>query len=68
MADGPGITDRSTETIGAGWYAVALVVYVAAGYYLKSWLLNWIVGPLFLVVVLYVVPTAVRRLRRALQR
>lgn len=43
--------------------AVALAVYIALGYFLKSVVLNWIVGPLFLVMVLHVVPRAFRRRR-----
>jgi hypothetical protein len=50
--------------IGLGWYAAALVGYVVTGYFLKSVLLNWLVGPLFLLIVLYLVPTLVRRLGR----
>ena len=37
-------------------YVAVLVVYVALGYVLKSVLLNWIVGPLFLFAVLYLLP------------
>ncbi len=40
----------------------ALVVYVALGLVVKSTVLNWIVGPLFPVLVLYVIPHAIRRL------
>jgi hypothetical protein len=42
---------------GPGWYAAALVGYVTAGFFLKSILLNWVVGPLFLLIVLYLAPT-----------
>ncbi len=46
MAD---VQDASTEEpIALGWYVAALVVFVVAGYFLKTWLLNWIIGPLFL--------------------
>lgn len=44
-------------------YVAAFVVYVALGYFLKSIVLNWIVGPIFLVLVLHVFPAAIRRLR-----
>jgi len=44
-------------------HVVALAVYVALGFLLRSWVLNWIVGPLFLVVVLHVVPKGVAHLR-----
>ena len=37
-------------------YVAALVVYIALGYLLKSVLLNWIIGPLFLLAVLHLVP------------
>lgn len=47
--------------LGLGWYAAALVGYVVAGFFLKSVLLNWIVGPLFLLIVLYLIPTGLRR-------
>ena len=42
-------------------YVAALVVYVVLGYFLKSAILNWIVGPLWLVLVLHVVPKALER-------
>lgn len=52
-----------------GWYLFALVLYVGLALGSLSLrdnvlLLNWIIGPLFPVVVLYVVPTAVRALAR----
>ena len=51
------------EDAPAAAYVAALVVYVALGYFLKSVVLNWIVGPLFLLVVLYLVPKAFGRVR-----
>lgn len=42
-------------------YVAAFVAYVALGYVFKSAVLNWIVGPLFLVIVLYAVPRALKR-------
>lgn len=45
-------------------YVVALVVYVALGLLLRSIVLNWVVGPLFLLLTLYLLPLAVRRLVR----
>lgn len=47
--------------IGLGWYAVALGVYILAGFFLKSAVLNWIVGPLFPLAVLYAGPALLRR-------
>ena len=45
-------------------YVAAFAAYVALGYVLKSVILNWLVGPVFLVVVLHVVPRTFARLRR----
>ena len=45
----------------AAAYVAALVVYIALGYFLKSAVLNWIVGPLWLVLVLHVIPKAIGR-------
>ena len=52
------------EPIALRWYAVALAIYVVAGVFLKTWVLNWIIGPLFLLIALYLVPTGARRLAR----
>ena len=41
-------------------YAVALAVYIGLGYLLRSVVLNWIVGPLFLLAVLHLLPRLVR--------
>ena len=41
-------------------YAGALVVYIGLGYVLRSVVLNWVVGPLFLLVALYLLPRLVR--------
>jgi hypothetical protein len=54
----------SDEPYAFGWYVFTLAVYVAAGFFLKTWLLNWIIGPLFLLLTLYLVPTWLRRLVR----
>ncbi|NIR39452.1 MAG: hypothetical protein GWN79_18760 [Actinobacteria bacterium] len=59
------MTDRRVEHLpGAGWFAASLAVYVAAGVVLKSPVLNWIVGPLWLFVTLFLVPALWRALRR----
>lgn len=42
-------------------WAVLLVVYVALGVLVKSAVLNWIVGPLFPLVFLYLLPRALGR-------
>lgn len=44
-------------------YALAAVLYIPLGVVLKTVVLNWIVGPLFPLLVVYVVPTFVRRRR-----
>ena len=51
------------EDAPAAAYVAAFVVYVALGYYLKSAVLNWIVGPTFLLLVLYLLPKALGRVR-----
>jgi hypothetical protein len=43
-------------------YLAALVVYVVLGLLLRSVVLNWVVGPLFLLLALYLLPLAVRRI------
>jgi hypothetical protein len=55
--------DRAVEArpIPWYWYLAAFVSYVALGFVLKSAVLNWIVGPTYLLVVLYLIPKAVRR-------
>jgi hypothetical protein len=50
----------------AAAYVVALASYVALGYVFRSVVLNWIVGPLFLVLVLYVAPRALTAAGRRL--
>ena len=54
----------SDEPYGLGVQLAALALFVVAGLFLKNWLLNGYVGPLFLLVVLYLVPTWLRRLAR----
>lgn len=43
-------------------YVAAFVVYVALGVIVKSVVLNWIVGPTFLLLTLYALPRGLRRL------
>lgn len=45
-------------------FTAALVIYIVLGVALKSVVLNWIVGPLFPMVLLYAVPAGLRRVRR----
>ena len=42
-------------------YVATLVVYLVLGYVFRSVVLNWIIGPLFLVGCLYVVPRLLGR-------
>jgi hypothetical protein len=46
------------------WWAwvATFTSYVVLGYLTKSVVLNWIVGPLYPVLVMYVLPAGVRRL------
>jgi hypothetical protein len=57
----------SVPDIGIGWYAVALAAYITAGYFLKSAVLNWIVGPLFPLAALYFLPRLVQTGKKATQ-
>lgn len=45
-------------------YAVVLVVYVALGVLTGSLVLNWILGPLFPLLALHVIPRGARRVFR----
>ena len=47
---------------GPRLYLLAFVVYIILGVLTRSVVLNWIVGPLFLLLALYLVPLAVRRI------
>lgn len=58
----PAAPDRPDP--GLAWYAAALAVYIGAGFFLKSVLLNWVVGPLFPLVALYLVPRLVRKVTK----
>jgi hypothetical protein len=44
-------------------YAVAAVIYIPAGVFLKTVVLNWMVGILFPLIVVYLVPKQIRRTR-----
>lgn len=50
----------TTETVG--WYAFATLTYIGFGVFHK-WLLNWIIGPVWLVAMVWVLPPLVDRLR-----
>jgi hypothetical protein len=39
-------------------FTIALVIYVILGVTVKSWVLNWVIGPLFLLLTLDVLPRA----------
>ena len=41
-------------------YVAALVLYIALGFFFRSVVLNWIVGPLFPLLGLYLLPRLVR--------
>jgi hypothetical protein len=61
LEDGP---PRSGEDPPAAVYAAAFALYVVLGVMTKVWVLNWTVGPLFLLLVLGVLPGAARHLAR----
>jgi hypothetical protein len=54
----------SDEPYGLGVQFAALVLFVVAGLFFKNWLLNGLFGPLFMLLVLYLVPLWLRRLAR----
>jgi len=54
----------SDEPYGLAPQLAALALFIVAGLFLKNWLLNGFVGPLFFMFVLYLVPMWLRRLAR----
>lgn len=42
-------------------YLLAFVSYVILGFFFKTWVLNWIVGPFYIVITMYYLPNALRR-------
>ena len=60
--------DRGEHLPAAMWFVATLVVYIALGLYLKSPVLNWIVGPLWLFGSLYLIPAMVRAARTRMNR
>jgi hypothetical protein len=58
-ADGPLTDHRGSRRLGpveqVVWYLVAAVSYVSLGIYHK-WLLNWFIGPVWLVAVVVIGP------------
>ena len=63
----PSLDHRGSRRLGRReeifWYLFAAVSYVSLAVYHK-WLLNWIVGPLWLVATVAVGPVIVDRIRR----
>ena len=63
----PSLDHRGSRRLGrreeAFWYAFAAVSYIGLGIYHK-WLLNWIVGPLWLVAIVAIGPAILDRVRR----
>jgi hypothetical protein len=42
-------------------WALAVVLYIPLGVLLKTVVLNWLVGPLFPLLIVYLIPTWIRR-------
>jgi hypothetical protein len=63
----PSLDHRGSRRLGRGeevfWYVLAAASYVGLGIYHK-WLLNWIIGPLWLVATVTIGPAIFDRLRR----
>ena len=49
-----------------GWFVASFALYVTLGVLFKSTVLNWVVGPLWLVLTLWLVPALARRVRDAM--
>lgn len=45
-------------------YVVAVAIYIPAGYFLKTIVLNWVVGLLFPVFIVHLIPAGIRRVVR----
>lgn len=58
-----GLERTLTARATAAWYAVAAVTYIGAATFEKG-LLNWLIGPAWLVAVVTFGPLAVERTRR----
>lgn len=63
----PEPTPSQWRADGPGLFLLSLASYVVAGVLLKSAVLNWVVGPLYLVTVLHALPTAGRTLATAVR-
>lgn len=59
----PGDPAWYTRRFELGLYLVAGIVYVGFGMFNK-WLLNWVVGPVWLVAWVWLVPAVIDRVRR----
>ena len=60
-APGASVPGRRSVLDSPVAWGVLLAVYVTLGIVVKSVVLNWIVGPLFPLVFLYLVPRVMRR-------
>lgn len=51
--------DRSAVDLSESWpaYIVSFVAYVVLGLLFKSAVLNWIIGPLWLLITLHLIPS-----------
>lgn len=63
MNGGPQARHHVAHLPAPGWFVLSFAVYVALGIALKSPVLNWIVGPLWLFATLFVLPGLWRALR-----
>ncbi|NEE00285.1 hypothetical protein [Phytoactinopolyspora halotolerans] len=66
MSNASEATPAPQVRIPVGWYVAALALYLVIAYFTKTVLLNWVMGPLFLLLTLYLVPTAAAVVRRRL--
>ena len=63
----PSLDHRGSRRLGRReeviWYVIAAVSYVSLGVYHK-WLLNWVMGPAWLVATVTIGPAIIDRIRR----
>ena len=63
----PSLDHRGSRRLGRReeviWYVIAAVSYVSLGVYHK-WLLNWVMGPAWLVAMVTIGPAIIDRIRR----
>ena len=42
-------------------YVIAAVTYITLGVFLRTWVLNWVIGPLYLLFIVWILPDWIRK-------